>query len=401
MTSLIASIGRRRLVHSRARLLLVAVHLPVIALAPLYVIFGSFGMPPARFAWLAVACAVAILWLQLRHSFALARGERPRGGIWTLLALAVLAYAPSHWLGGNWVAAQFSLLASVPMVLSGWPAALVGAGTWIWFGAEAVQAFPAHPTITDYFYWISYDAAASTASVAVLYASARMAKVATDLRATRDLLADAAVGQERIRVSRDLHDLLGRSLATISLKGDLAIRLLGRDARAAEGEIASLTEVATEALAGLRHVTSDQRPPTLATELDSARALLVAAGVAVDVRGSASGIPAVVDEVLAWVVREGATNIVRHATATTARFTVECRDGSARAEISNDGATEPAGTDGSGLSGLTSRVRELSGSLAFTWLSDHRFYLVAQVPITTSEEPKWTESGCSSPKIST
>lgn len=384
------------------RLMLVAVHVPVIALAPLYAIFGSIdGLRPSGHPWLAVLSGAMIFGLQLRHSLALARGERPRGGVWTLLALAVLAYAPLHWLGADWLSEQFAVLASVPMVFGGWLAAVVLAGPCVYLGIELAGLFPAHPGIADYIYWIPYYTVSITVPCATLYASARLVRVAGELRATRIALAEAAVGRERLRVSRDLHDLLGHSLAAISLKGDLAIRLLRRDTPAALAEIRDLTEVAREALTGLRAITGDERTVTLARELENAQALLAAAGVAVPVHGAIPDIPPAAEEVLAWTVREGVTNILRHATAGTAEITLECRDGLARLEILNDGAYPPAGDGGYGLSGLAGRIQELSGTLSHGRLSDGRFQLVAQVPVTSSEESSWTASECSSPKTST
>jgi two-component system, NarL family, sensor histidine kinase DesK len=88
-----------------------------------------------------------------------------------------------------------------------------------------------------------------------------------------------AIGQERLRVSRDLHDLLGQSLSAVSLKGDLAKRLLHRDLAAARAEIEGLTKVARGALRDMRAVTSDQHAVSLPTETDGATALLQAAGV--------------------------------------------------------------------------------------------------------------------------
>lgn len=393
-------------------LILVAVHVPLIAQGPLYCIFGSLGgSGPSGYPWLAVLCGVAIFGLQLRHSLALARGERPRGGVWTLLALAALAYVPLHWLGLNWISVQLVLLGSIPMVLDGWLAATAIAGVCAYIGYQFAAVFPAHAGYADYLYAITYYTGAIPVVPAALYASARLVRVAGELRGTQLALTQAAVGRERLRVSRDLHDLLGHSLSAISLKGDLAARLLPRDGRAAVREIRNLTEVASEALAGLRTITAGSPKITLADELDSAVALLAAAGVTVRVHGDLPAIPAAVDEVLAWTVREGTTNILRHATAVTAEITLHRGDGLAELRILNDGAPSGAGSDdganpaaetgGYGLSSLAARLSELSGTLSHRRLTDDRFQLTAQVPVTASEEPHWTASGCSSPKTST
>lgn len=129
------------------------------------------------------------------------------------------------------------------------------------------------------------------------------------------------LGGERLRVSRDLHDLLGHTLAAISLKGDLAVRLLALDGPAALAEIENLTGVAREALAGLQDITNGGGKVTLTRELGNAQALLTAAGVAVSVCGDIPGIPPAAEQVRRGRVREGATNILRHATASTVTIT--------------------------------------------------------------------------------
>jgi two-component system sensor histidine kinase DesK len=383
-------------------LMLVAVHVPILAQPPLYAIFGSIGgVAPAGHPWLGVLAGVLIAGVQVRHSLAVARGQRPRGGMWTLAALAILAYAPLPWLGYSWVSAQLVLLGSVPMVLGGWAAVVAVAGAYAYLGFEVATVFPAHSGPAGYVAVITYYVASLTVVPTALYSSARLVRAASELRGTQVALAEAAVGRERLRVSRDLHDLLGHSLAAISLKGDLAVRLLRRDRPAAVAEIANLTEVAREALAGLRAITRDGDKVSLARELASARALLAAAGVTVSVRGDLPGIPPAADEALAWTVREGTTNILRHAAASAATITLERRDGVAGLEIRNDGAPPVTGNGGSGLAGLAGRIGELSGTLSHQRLSDGWFQLTAQVPATSQEEPRWTASGCSSPKIST
>lgn len=394
-----------RLGRAAPYLMLLVVQVPIIAEAPLYSILGSpGGIRSSGHPWLAVLCGAMIFALQLRHSLALARGERPRGGAWTLLALAVLAYAPLHWLGLNWITMQEVLIASVPMVLGGWLAAAAIAGPLAYIGYQLAAVFPDHagpPASADYIYWVTYYVATFTIVPAALYAPARLARVAGELRRTRTALAEAAVGRERLRVSRDLHDLLGHNLSAISLKGDLAIRLLRSDSQAAVDEINDLAEVARQALAGLQAITAGGPRLTLAGELASARTLLAAAGVTVALRGDASTVPPAVGEILAWAVREGTTNILRHAAAATVVITIQLGGGLVELEMSNDGARPPAGTRGSGLSGLTARVTEMSGSLSHQRLSDGWFQLTAQVPVTAPEESRWTASGCSSPKTST
>lgn len=386
------------------RLMLVAVHVPAVAQAPLYVVNGSLGgIPASGHVQLAILSAVVIFALQLRHSFALARGERPGAGVWTFCALAAAVYVPLHWLGLNWISEQMVLMASVPMVFAGWRAAVVLAGPCTYVAIELARVFPAHAgpaSSADYLYWVTNYAVTFTVVPAAVYASARLVRVTDELHSARATLAEAAVGRERLRVSRDLHDLLGHGLTAISLKGDLALRLLRRDRAAALAEINDVTDLAGEMLAGLREVTATSGKIELATELRNARILLETAGVRVHIRGDPLTVPPSTGQALSWVAREAVTNILRHATARTARIDLEVRDGLVCLTILNDGASPAAATDGHGLAGLVARVAELSGTVSFGRPQADWFLLVAKAPVTAPEESRWTESESSSPKIS-
>ncbi len=368
----------------QARWLLVALHIPTVAVGPVDVITGVVGRPgnPA----MAVLAALAIGGLQLRHSLAAAQGERPRGWQWTGLALLVLVYLPMLWFTWNWAAMQWFVVASALMLLRGWPAAIVAAAPVV-----------AMPVTTGVVVALVYrDSAAEAAFLAVfwlaglligggaLYGSARLVRVLEELRATRAELAELAVGQERLRVSRDLHDLLGQSLSAVSLKGDLALRLLSGDPQAARAEIQGLTGVARDALRGVRAVTRDQHAVSLPAETDGAAALLRSAGVDVRVDLDLPGLPAVAEEVLAWAVREGVTNVLRHSQARTCQITAGHRDGWVWLEIVNDGVTTPAGA-GSGLAGLAERAKSLAGSVRAQLSDEGRFRLLVEVPQVPEE----------------
>jgi two-component system sensor histidine kinase DesK len=199
------------------------------------------------------------------------------------------------------------------------------------------------------------------------------------LHAARTELAELAVGRERLRVARDLHDLLGQSLSAISLKGDLAGRLLHSDASAARAEIEGLTRVARDALRGIRAVTRDQYAVSLRTEVDAAAALLATAGIGVSVELDVPDLPGPVEGMLAWAVREGVTNLLRHSDARTCSITTTRSDGTFRLEIVSDGARPPT-AGGSGLAGLAERARALSGSVAAERTRDGRFRLLVEVP---------------------
>jgi two-component system, NarL family, sensor histidine kinase DesK len=200
-----------------------------------------------------------------------------------------------------------------------------------------------------------------------------------ELEATRTELAELAIGRERLRISRDLHDLLGHSLSAISLKGDLARRLLPSNVHAARAEIEGLTEVARDALRGVRAITRDEHAVSLRTETDGAAALLSAAGIDARIEVDLPDLARPTEEVLAWAVREGITNVLRHSQATACSITAARRDAMVRLEILNDGARPSAGA-GTGLAGLAARARALSGSAVGGYTRGGRFRLLVQIP---------------------
>ena len=121
--------------------------------------------------------------------------------------------------------------------------------------------------------------------------------------------------EERERFARDLHDLLGHSLSVIALKAELAGRLLPDDAAERGGEVGELEQVARAALGEVRDAVSGYRQPTLDGELAGARMALSAAGIEADVQRVRGALDPDVEAVLAWAVREGATNVIRHSGA--------------------------------------------------------------------------------------
>ena len=166
------------------------------------------------------------------------------------------------------------------------------------------------------------------------------------LKETRAELARAAVAEERLRISRDLHDLLGHSLSLITLKAELASRVIGTDPERAAREIAELETVARRSLTEVRQAVTSYRQPSLAAELVSSRRMLASAGIDCQLRvPGAYSLPPAVDALLAWTVREGATNIVRHSAATHAKIVIELTGTEASAKLSDDGA----GPHGKGL----------------------------------------------------
>jgi two-component system sensor histidine kinase DesK len=237
------------------------------------------------------------------------------------------------------------------------------------------------------------------------YSAARRSDLLSRLHEARAELARMAVADERLRIARDLHDLLGHSLSLISLKAELAGRLIAADPARAAKEIAELETVARRSLTEVRQAVTSYRQPTLAAELAAARRMLASAGVAVrmDVPRAYS-LPPAVDALLAWTVREGATNIVRHAAARHAKIRVGLAGDNVAAELLDDGAgppgprtaaaepapgggAEPAPFTGSGLAGLAERAARLGGRLSAGAGEAGGFRLLVSVPLTGAGLP--------------
>jgi two-component system, NarL family, sensor histidine kinase DesK len=193
--------------------------------------------------------------------------------------------------------------------------------------------------------------------------------VVAELRAAREALAQRAVAEERLRFARDLHDLLGHSLSLIALKSELAGRLLPVAPERAAKEIGEAEAVARRALREVREAVAGYRQPTLVEEVHGAEEMLVAAGIACKVESSIGLLPKSAEAVLAWAVREGTTNVIRHSRAQHCTIRLAREHGLVRADISDDGRGEKqarggAGRShgGSGLSGLAERVAAFAGA---------------------------------------
>lgn len=169
------------------------------------------------------------------------------------------------------------------------------------------------------------------------------------LSQARAELAQMAVANERERFARDLHDLLGHSLSVIALKAELAGRMLTDRPGDAGREVAELEQVARTALGEVRDAVSGYRQPTLEGELAGARMALSAAGIAADVQQAHEPLDPAIEAVLAWAVREGATNVIRHSGARHCTFRVTASLTDAGVEVTDDGAGAVPGETDDGL----------------------------------------------------
>ena len=186
------------------------------------------------------------------------------------------------------------------------------------------------------------------------------------LRKANEEVEHLAKVAERERIARDLHDVLGHTLSVITLKSELAGKLIDRDPQRAGKEIREVEEISRQALAEVRDAIRGYRSKGLAAELVQAKATLETAGISVQCDAATTvQLPAMQESVLSLAVREGVTNVVRHARATNCRLHLEQHNGSCRLEIADDGQGF-ATMEGNGLRGMRERVEMLGGSLERT-----------------------------------
>src|SRR5262249_25749847 len=302
---------------------------------------------------------------QIHHSLAAADGVWPRYWKFGLVLLVLIAFVPLPLYRDRWPTLNWFVIASALMFLPGRAALALAV-------ADAV-GMAIYITVTlavarsQIALAILYNTTTLLGGGGGLYVAARLVWLAGELRATRAQLADLAIERERLRISRDLHDLLGHSLSAVALKGDLAQRLIERQEMSrADEEIQSLVSVARAAYRDLREITHREPAVSLASELDRCTDLLAAVGVDTRVTQRVKALPPRIDELFAWAVREGVTNVVRHSSAHTCSIFIGRADGQLRLEIENDGAGVVDG-GGHGLSGVGTRAAELSGKERGRW----------------------------------
>ncbi|MFG3112508.1 sensor histidine kinase [Streptomyces tendae] len=211
-----------------------------------------------------------------------------------------------------------------------------------------------------------------------------------------------AVAEERLRFGRDLHDVMGRNLAVIALKSELAVQLSRRGRPEAVEQMIEVQRIAQESQREVRDVVRGYREAALEVELAGARGVLSAAGIVSEVTGETAGLPAEVQSALGWVVREATTNVLRHGDAKKVAVTVRMSEGRVVLTVENDGVAETTGdglpggpggpgrsggtggtdgTGGTGLSGLRERLSAVDGTLEAGPVGRGVFRLTAEVPL--------------------
>ncbi len=328
---------------------------------------------------------VAILVLQVFYFSNPNVRQRPPVSYLLLGVLAGLAFLPFRQFHQAWIGQPCFLAGTVLLILprrvawSVFPLIVAGNAALRWYYDHGPVHY-GNATVNTV-----YVAVGTIDTGLVVFGLTRLAGLVTRLHEARTELAEMAVAQERLRFARDLHDLLGYSLSAITLKSELTHRLALKNPEKAQEELAEVLDISRRALADVRSVARGYRELSLDAEAASARSVLTAADVDVRMDLKYGELPPPVRTLLATMLREGVTNVLRHSKAEFCDITIREEHGRVELDIRNDGVPPaPAEQDpdsGSGIGNLSSRVTTLGGHLTTGVEPDGRFRLHAAVPV--------------------
>jgi signal transduction histidine kinase len=369
----------RGLAISAAWLPFAAVHAVVLAF-PLLITTGAFGFGLHENVAYVVPIGLLIAALQLSLSVDVARGRRlpypvVRWLLLLLLVVGVMAVLGREWRSAGWFVATAALLAfgRRGIVLS----ALAVVAVEIEWELSFIQNYPGR---TGWYYtWaLLYSTTIVLLVVFGLVGSAYLVRLLGDLDRARDALAEQAVHTERLRLSGDLHDVLSQTLTAISLKSDLARRVMANDPSRALAELDEVVALAIGQAGELEAVTRGEREIAFEAEATNAIELLRAADITVDAEFAQGELDPETSRLLGFAVREAATNILRHSDASRCSIRLIRNNGGIQLEIENDGARGRT-RRGTGLSSLAERL-STQGGHAETELDGRRFRLSISLP---------------------
>lgn len=306
----------------------------------LNVLLAAFNNSPHGAAFFAfVACSGVALVLQIAHSTLAPLTWSVRTRVLTLVAQAAVTLLPFLWVGPLAGALAGFLAGSLLLAVSGgWRWWLFGAvvlavllGQWV----EGLSAID-----------IGYGVYFTALTGLMIYAVSSLVVLVGLVHATIGQMVAMVVARERLRVARDLHDLLGFNVSAMMLKSELAYRLLPMTLERARQELGEVLQIADRALSDIRVVAGGDQRMSMAIEAEAARTALTCAGMRVTVEPGLSVLPEPVESVLGVVLREAATNVLRHSKAEECVIEVSVRDHEARLSVRNDGVEADSRSDG-------------------------------------------------------
>jgi len=335
---------------------------------------------PGRVVALAGLAGFVVLYILAVHLGLSEEPDRQWRAVLLGTVLLVLAVALMTAFGGNMIRLFFLLAVVFGLVLL---------PTRLWFGPSVILAVALLAAALD---WArNGDNPLSVLLTTVLFGMVthgflRLVAAIAELREAREELAHAAVVEERLRFSRDLHDLLGHTMSVVVVKAEAVRRLAVRSPELAASHAADIESIGRQALVEIREAVSGYRQRSAAQELAGARAVLGDAGIEATVRQHGTPLPEAVDTLLAWAIREGVTNVIRHSRATRCEIGLRGVGGDAVLEIDDDGTGVPsAAHTGTGLRGLTERAAAAGGAVSATASPLGGFRLTVTLPVAASE----------------
>jgi two-component system sensor histidine kinase DesK len=340
---------------------------------------------------LALVAAGLMFGLQLSVAWRGAAGWPRRRRLGTVLALGALTYLPLALLGVEWPGMAGFLAGSILILRP-------GRTSWLLFALAVASMLAAPLELGMGARDASYLMAASLTSGLTVFAVYQLRLAAKRAHDASAQLAQLASVRERERFSRDLHDILGYSLSAITLKAELTKTLVGSEPALAAGELAEVVELARQAAKDVRLLASGYGDISLAREAASVASLLSAACITPRVEIDCGALDDKVDAVLATVLREAVTNVLRHSTAQTCAIEATQDETMITLRVINDGVRRQAkaGPGGQGLRNLAWRLEAIGGELS-TGLSrdDHQFSLQAKVPAAQAVDRAGPRDGAS------
>ncbi|MFI6901787.1 sensor histidine kinase [Nonomuraea sp. NPDC050394] len=337
------------------------------------VVGGLRGMVLLAF----LGCLSVVVTLQLAHSHpgALAWPRWVRSV--TLLAQVVATFAPAAWVGPQFGAAAGFVAGSMLLVIH-------GRARWVLYAAVAAGVFVA--ALLQHQGWqalnLAYAVHFTLLTGLMLYAVGSLSGIVAEVSASRGDLVRMAVVQERLRVARDLHDLVGHDLSAITLRYELAYRLLPAARARAATELRDVLDVVRRATAGVQGVAGGRGRISLSTETSAAFDTLSSAQIEARISVPDITLDGRLDEVMAVVLREGITNVLHHSKAQQCQVELVAEGDTVRLRMSNDGVDtvpEDLTGRGCGLGNLAVRLAEVGGRLA-TRSQGEWFHLTVEAP---------------------
>jgi two-component system sensor histidine kinase DesK len=319
---------------------------------------------PAGIVIILLAVAYGASWI-----IAMSRGvsRPPRDRILLICCVFALGFGLAALRGepGELGNLAYALTAAVWLLPARW-------GLLVALVVEAVQVVAASATAGS----VGWDAVLAVApNIVTPVALVLLIRLIIQLSQAREEIATLATAAERARFARDLHDVLGHSLTTITVRTGLARRLLesGADREQVLAELRDIERLSRQAHAEIRATVSGHRRASLVEELVGARAALRAAGISCTLPSAVDHVPADLREPFAYTLREGITNVIRHSGATRCEVrlgesSLEIRDNGRSAEdvshkTSANSAMSVTRPSGNGLAGLTERLRAVNGRI--------------------------------------